>query len=227
MKTLKSMSTPPFSVLLLTLIFSTLSSSMDHVLSPMPSSSAIDSISSSRSSVCSLPGSRIVIASGQPPLAFTNSVRASNGAVVGQEHRRGPPPPSPPRPTPKGIAANIVQDQSRPRGSPPPLPPRPSPRGIAAPPLTSVIDPVRASNVLMRNGGLATNSSSPLPPRVPPCHIAIGPPPSATVKPSRVPYTFPGQGHPMGPPPLPRHSSPFGVAPRYPPRSWCKGDCSL
>ncbi|KAK0457779.1 uncharacterized protein EV420DRAFT_477853 [Desarmillaria tabescens] len=35
MKTLKSMSTPPFSVLLLTLIFSASSSSMDHVLSPM------------------------------------------------------------------------------------------------------------------------------------------------------------------------------------------------
>ncbi|SJL03456.1 uncharacterized protein ARMOST_06811 [Armillaria ostoyae] len=204
-----------------------LSPPMDRALGHLPSSSI--GLSSTCESACSSPGNRIVSPSGRPPLAVTNSIRVSS---LGQEHRRGPPP-LPPRRSPHRIAAapvlpvvikpaNIVRGQGHPMGIPPPLPPRPSPRGIAAPPSPAVVNSVRVSKI-------AQGSPPPLPPRRSPHGTAMILPPLAVINPTRVPTIVLGQGHPMDPLPSPRQlsSSPFGVAPRYPPRSRCKGDRSL
>ncbi|KAK0434607.1 hypothetical protein EV421DRAFT_1909262 [Armillaria borealis] len=206
-----------------------LSPLMDRVLGRLPSSS-ID-LSSTCESACSSPGSRIISPSDRPPLAVTNSSRVSG---LGHEHRRSPPPPPPPRRSPHQIAAapvlpvvtkpaNIVRGQGHPMGTPPPLPPRPSPRGVAIPPPPAVVNSVRVSKIVQ-------GSPPPLSPRRSPHGIvAMIPPPLAVINPTRVPTIVLGQGHPMGPLPSPRQlsSSPLGVAPRYPPRSRCKGDRSL
>ncbi|KAK0203012.1 kinase-like domain-containing protein [Desarmillaria ectypa] len=101
-----------------------------------------------------------------------------------------------------------------------------SPRGIAVPPPLTVINPVQASSIVPGEG-LPKDSPPPLPPRRPPYRIAIRRLRLAIVKLRRIRYIFLGRGRPMGPPPSPRQPSPFGVAPRYPSRSRCKGDCCL
>ncbi|KAK0434616.1 hypothetical protein EV421DRAFT_1909269 [Armillaria borealis] len=205
-----------------------LSPPMDRALGRLPSS-PID-LSSTCESACSSPGSRIISPSGRPPFAVTNSIRVSR---LAQEHRRGPPP-LPPRRSPHRIAASpvlpvvtkpakIVRGQGHPMGTPPPLLPRPSPRGVATPPPPAVVNSVRVSKIVQ-------GSPPPLPPRRS-SHgiVAMIPPPLAVINPTRVPTIVLGQGHPMGPLPSPRQlsSSPLGLAPRYPPRSRCKGDRSL
>ncbi len=199
---------------------------LDH----LPSSSTIE-LSSTCESACSSPRSRMTSPSGRPPLAVTNSIRASS---LGQGHRRGPPPPLPTRRSPIAVApvppvvskpANIVRGQGHTMGTPPPLPARPSPRGVAASPPPAVVNSVRVSKIVR-------GSPPPLPSRRSPHGFApMIPPPLAVVNPTRVPTIVLGQGHPMSPLPSLRQrqlsSSPLGVAPRYPPRSRCKGDRSL
>ncbi|SJL03449.1 uncharacterized protein ARMOST_06804 [Armillaria ostoyae] len=203
---------------------------MDRTLGALPSPLTIE-LSLTSESARSSPGSRIIKPSRRPSLAVTNSIRVSS---LSHEHRRGPPPPLPPRRSPHWIVAapvlpevikpaNIVRGQGHPMGTPPPLPPRPSPRSVAAPPPPAVINSVRVSKIVL-------GSPPPLPPRRSPHGIvAMIPPPLAVINPTRIPTIDLGQGHPMGPLPSPRQlsSSPLGVAPRYPPRSRCKGDHSL
>ncbi|KAK0218174.1 kinase-like domain-containing protein [Armillaria fumosa] len=206
-----------------------LSLPMDRALDPLPSSSTIEHSSPSESA-CSSPRNRIIKSSGRPPLTVTNCIRASS---LGQEHRRGSPPPLPPRPSARRVAvtpilpavakpANIVRGQDHRMGTPPPLPPRPSSRGVAAQPPPAVVNSVRVSEIIR-------GSPPPLPSRRSPHGTAMIPPALAVINPTRVPTVVLGQGHPMGPLPSSRRlqSSSLGVAPRYPPRLRCKGDRSL
>ncbi|KAK0497274.1 kinase-like domain-containing protein [Armillaria luteobubalina] len=197
-------------------------------MDPLPSSSTIEH-SSPSDSACSSPRSRIIKPSSRPPLTVTNFIRASS---LGQEHRRGPPPPLPPRSSPHRVAvtpilpavakpANIVRGQDHRIGTPPSLPPRPSPRDVAAQPPPTVVSSVRVSEIVR-------GSPPPLSPRRALHGTAMIPPAFAVINPTRVPKGELGQGHPMCPLPSSRQlSSSLGVAPRYPPRSRCKGDRSL
>ncbi|KAK0488706.1 kinase-like domain-containing protein [Armillaria novae-zelandiae] len=200
-----------------------------RAMDPLPSLSTTEH-SSTFESTGSSPGSRIIKPSSRPPLTVTNCIR---GPSLVQEHRRGLPPPLPPRPSPHRVAAapilpvvtkpaDIVQSQRRPMGTPPPLPPRPSPRGVVAQPPPAVVNSVRVSKIVR-------GSPPPLPPRRSPRGTAMIPPALAVINPTRVPTIVLGQGHSMGLLPSPRQlsNSPLGVAPRYPPRSRCKGDRSL